>query len=265
MRLFEAEGLSKVYNRRRVVNSVSFGVDGGEVVGILGPNGAGKTTAFRMCVGMIRPAAGKVYLDGKDISKLPMYKRARRGMTYLAQEPSIFQQLTVEDNLLAVLEMQNSHKKGQRRKAARMLGDLNLGHLSDHYAYTLSGGERRRLEIARALCTNPKLILLDEPFTGIDPIAVAELQEMVANLKYRGIGVLVTDQNVLEALRIIDRAYILSEGEVVTRGTAAELLEDPVAREIYLGYRIQHAHIGGESAVTEPVPAPAEDVADKHS
>ena len=255
MPLFETRDLTKYYSRRAVVDHVSLQVDGGEIVGILGPNGAGKTTAFRMCIGMIKPAHGQTFFDGHDVSRLPMFKRSRLGMSYLAQAPTIFRHLTVEDNLLAILEMRGMSRAERLRRAERMLEEFGLDHLTGHMAYTLSGGERRRLEIARALCTDPKLMLLDEPFTGIDPIAVGELQDMVAGLKFRGIGVLITDHNVLEALRITDRAYILSEGKIVTQGTSQELLDDPVARQSYLGYRIRHSHIGLEA----PGEAPEED------
>ncbi len=243
-KLFEARGLVKYYSRRAVVNHVSFDVEQGEAVGMLGPNGAGKTTAFRMCIGLIRPADGAVFFQGQDITHMPMHRRARLGMSYLAQEPSLFKNMSVEDNLLAVMEMQGVSKKERIQRADRVLDEFGLTDLREHGAYSLSGGERRRLEIARALCSDPKIVLLDEPFTGIDPIAVGEVQDLVIGLKYRGIGVLVTDHNVLEALRITDRAYILSEGEVVTHGTAAEILEDPIARESYLGDRIQATHIG---------------------
>ena len=247
MQLFETRELTKYFNRRAVVDQVSFGVDKGEVVGMLGPNGAGKTTAFRMCIGMIKPAHGQTFFDGKDVTDLPMYRRSRLGMGYLAQEPSIFRHMTVEDNLLAIVEMRGTKGSEASHRMTRMLEEFGLSHLKGHMAYTLSGGERRRLEIARVLSTDPKLILMDEPFTGIDPIAVGELQDLVVGLKYRGIGVLITDHNVQEALRITDRAYVLNEGKVVTQGTSEELLEDPVARKIYLGYRIQHVHIGRES------------------
>jgi len=246
--LFQARGLVKYYARRAVVDHVSFQVDRGEAVGMLGPNGAGKTTAFRMCIGLIRPADGSVFFDGNDVTRLPMYRRARLGMSYLAQEPSLFQNMTVAENLLAVMEMQGRRRAERRAKARQMLDEFGLRHLRDQLAYSLSGGERRRLEIARALCGDPKLILLDEPFTGIDPIAVGEVQDLVVGLKYRGIGVLITDHNVLEALRITDRAYILSEGKIVTQGTAEAILEDPIARESYLGDRIRAEHI-------EPYPA----------
>jgi len=261
MHLFETKDLTKYYSRRAVVDHVSIHVDKGEVVGILGPNGAGKTTAFRMCIGLIKPAHGWTFFDGNDVTRLPMYKRSRLGMSYLAQEPSIFRNMTVEDNLLAILEMRGVRQPAADVKANEMLDEFGLLHLRDHMAYTLSGGERRRLEISRALCTKPKLMLLDEPFTGIDPIAVGELQDMVAGLKYRGLGVFITDHNVLEALRIVDRAYILSEGKTVTQGTSEELLDDPIARKSYLGYRIQHVHIGldqPEKAAEEGQPAPAE-------
>jgi len=252
-RLFAADGLVKYYSRRAVVDEVSFHVNRGEIVGILGPNGAGKTTAFRMCVGLVRPAAGRVLFNGRDVTRLPMHRRARLGMGYLAQEPSLFRDMTVEDNLLAVMEMRGVERRARRAKATRMIGEFGLSRLRGHVAYSLSGGERRRLEIARALCSDPLLILLDEPFTGIDPIAVAEVQNLVMHLKVRGIGVLITDHNVIEALRITDRAYILSEGRIVTRGTAEQILEDPIARKHYLGDRIQAAHLGHGSA-----PGPAD-------
>lgn len=257
MQLFETRELTKYFSRRTVVDHLSIAVDSGEVVGMLGPNGAGKTTAFRMCVGLIKPAHGQVFFNGKDVTRLPMYQRSRLGMSYLAQEPSIFRHMSVLDNLLAILEMQGKKTSEGRSQAEQMLDEFGLGHMGEQIAYTLSGGERRRLEIARSLCINPKLILMDEPFTGIDPIAVGELQDLVAGLKYRGIGILITDHNVQEALRIADRAYILSEGKIVTQGTAEELLEDPIARKSYLGYRIQHVHIGLEAPNATPEPSPA--------
>jgi lipopolysaccharide export system ATP-binding protein len=243
-KLFEAQGLLKYYGGRAVVNDVSFDVNRGEAVGMLGPNGAGKTTAFRICIGLIKPAAGKVLLEGRNVTALPMHRRSRLGMSYLAQEPSLFRNMTVEDNLTAIMEMQGVGRRDRNRRAEEALEEFGLEDLRGHAAYSLSGGERRRLEIARALCADPKIILLDEPFTGIDPIAVGEVQDLVVGLKYRGIGVLITDHNVLEALRITDRAYILSEGRVVTHGTAEQILEDPIARESYLGDRIQAVHIG---------------------
>ena len=241
--LFQAKGLVKYYSRRAVVNHVSFEVDRGEAVGMLGPNGAGKTTAFRMCIGLVRPADGSVFFNGTDVTHMPMFRRARLGMSYLAQEPSLFTNMSVEQNLLAVMEMQGIGRPARRAKAREMLDEFGLHHLRDQLAYSLSGGERRRLEIARALCGDPKIILLDEPFTGIDPIAVGEVQDLVVGLKYRGIGVLITDHNVLAALRITDRAYILSEGKIVTEGTAEAILDDPIARESYLGDRIRAEHI----------------------
>ena len=243
-KLFRVERLVKYYSRRAVVNEVSFDVNEGEIVGMLGPNGAGKTTAFRMCIGMIKPAAGKVFFRGREVTRLPMHRRARLGMGYLAQEPSLFQSLAVEDNLLAVMEMRGVRKKERHERCDELLEEFGLTHLRKNRAYSLSGGERRRLEIARALSSEPGLILLDEPFTGIDPIAVGEVQDLVMKLKYKGIGLLITDHNVLEALRITDRAYILSEGRIVTQGSAREILDDPVARERYLGDRIQPEHIG---------------------
>jgi len=242
-KLFEARGLVKYYSRRAVVNDVSFDVGCGEIVGILGPNGAGKTTAFGMCIGLTRPAGGTVLFKGGDVTHLPMHRRARLGMGYLAQEPSLFQDMTVEDNLLAVLEMRGVKRTERRDRTEAMLEEFGLTRLLDHMAYSLSGGERRRLEIARCLCCDPEIIMLDEPFTGIDPIAVGEVQDLVVHLKGRGIGVLITDHNVLEALRIIDRGYILSEGRIMTQGTAAELVEDPLAQEHYLGDRIRAEHL----------------------
>jgi lipopolysaccharide export system ATP-binding protein len=242
-KLLEAQGLVKRYGGRAVVNHVSFAVEVGEAVGMLGPNGAGKTTAFRMCIGLVRPAAGSVLFNGLDVTRLPMHQRCRFGMGYLAQEPSLFQSMTVEDNLLAIMEMQGVNRATRNKKAQEMLAEFGLSQLRDQPAFTLSGGERRRLEIARALCGEPKIILLDEPFTGIDPKAVGEVQSMVVGLKYRGIGVLITDHNVLEALRITDRAYILSEGKIVAQGTAEEILEDPIARKSYLGDRIKLEHL----------------------
>ncbi len=242
-KLLQAKGLVKRYGGRAVVDHVSFNVEPGEAVGMLGPNGAGKTTAFRMCIGMIRPAAGSVTFNGQDVTRLAMHQRCRLGMSYLAQEPSLFQSMSVEDNLIAIMEMQGVDRPTRDRKARQMLEEFGLTALRDQEAFTLSGGERRRLEIARALCGDPKIILLDEPFTGIDPIAVGEVQGMVVGLKYRGIGVLITDHNVLEALRITDRAYILSEGKIVAQGTAEQILEDPVARKSYLGDRIRAEHL----------------------
>lgn len=242
-KLLEAQGLVKRYNGRAVVDHVSFSVGAGEAVGMLGPNGAGKTTAFRICIGMIKPAAGSVVFNGTEVTRFPMHQRCRLGMSYLAQEPSLFQAMSVEHNLTAIMEMQGIGRAARDKKAREMLGEFGLTALRDQPAFTLSGGERRRLEIARALCGDPKIMLLDEPFTGIDPIAVSDVQNMVVGLKYRGIGVLITDHNVLEALRITDRAYILSEGRIVAQGSAEQILADPVARKSYLGNRIRAEHL----------------------
>lgn len=230
-----SENLVKIYKKRKVVNGVSIEVRQGEIVGLLGPNGAGKTTTFYMITGMIRPNVGSIYLDNREISKLPMYKRARMGIGYLAQEPSIFRRLTVEQNILAVLETLTISKSERKQRLEELLAELNLSYLAKNKAYTLSGGERRRVEITRALVTNPKFILLDEPFAGIDPIAVEEIQNIVQNLKYKGIGVLITDHNVHETLSITDRAYLMYEGVVLKSGTAEFLAHDPEAIKLYLG------------------------------
>ena len=232
-----AEELVKVYSRRRVVDGVSLDVAQGEIVGLLGPNGAGKTTTFYMMVGLIRPNAGKIYLDGESITRLPMYRRARLGLGYLAQEASVFRKLTVEQNLLAILETLTSSRSERQERCAALLEELDLGRLRKQKAYTLSGGERRRVEIARALVTDPDFILLDEPFTGVDPIAVEEIQEILRRLKGRGLGVLITDHNVRETLHITDRAYIMNAGRILVSGDAETLVDDPIARKIYLGQR----------------------------
>jgi len=234
-REIRTDSLVKFYSKRQVVNSVSITVRRGEIVGLLGPNGAGKTTTFYMIVGLIRPNAGRIYLDDTDISKKPMYKRARMGIGYLPQEPSIFRKLSVGDNVMAVLEFQ---KLGYRRRRARMkdlLEELHVAHLEKRDGYTLSGGERRRVEIARALAIQPDFILLDEPFAGVDPIAVEDIQSIVYELKRKGYGVLITDHNVRETMRITDRAYIMNEGEILISGPARELAVNPEARRIYLG------------------------------
>jgi len=233
----EAEGLERFYGRWRVVNGVSVHVRRGEVVGLLGPNGAGKTTTFYMIVGLLQPNAGRVRLDGRDITAEPMYRRARMGLGYLAQEPSIFRRLTVRDNVLAVLETMKLSRAEREARLARLLDDLNLTHLADRLASKLSGGERRRVEITRALAREPSFMLLDEPFVGIDPIAVAEIQDIVRRLRDRGLGVLITDHNVRETLRITDRAYIMYEGRILLQGTAEALANDPEARKHYLGDR----------------------------
>lgn len=232
----EVTGLVKTYGGRRVVDGVNLDIGPGEVVGLLGPNGAGKTTSFYMVVGLIRPEAGTIRVGGVDITREPMYIRARRhGISYLPQEPSVFRRLTVEDNLMAILEGLRLTRQERRRRCTTLLRELGLTHLADHRAYTLSGGERRRVEIARALTTNPLFLLLDEPFTGIDPIAIADIQQLVSELKQRGIGVLVTDHNVRETLRITDRAYIIADGKIFRSGPPEELEKDPKVRKVYLG------------------------------
>jgi lipopolysaccharide export system ATP-binding protein len=234
-----AEGLVKVYGRRRVVDGVSLEVHPGEIVGLLGPNGAGKTTTFYMVVGLVRPNAGSVRLDSRDIARLPMYRRARMGIGYLPQEPSIFRKLTVQDNLGAVLEMQQISRAERERRINRLLDELHIAALRKDMAYVLSGGERRRVEIARALATEPTFILLDEPFTGIDPIAIDDIKDILVTLKARGIGVLLTDHSVRDTLAVTDRSYIIYQGQILTQGSAAELLSDPVARKFYFGERFE--------------------------
>ncbi|MGH7493419.1 MAG: LPS export ABC transporter ATP-binding protein [bacterium] len=230
-----AEKLVKVYNERRVVSEVSIAVEQAEIVGLLGPNGAGKTTTFYIITGMIRPTSGRIFLGDTDVTALPMYQRARSGVGYLPQEPSIFRRLTVEQNILAVLETLPLSHQERRQRLEQLLDELAISHLAKNYAYTLSGGERRRTEISRALVTNPRFILLDEPFAGVDPIAVEDIQEIVRGLKQKGIGVLITDHNVHETLSITDRAYLLYEGRVLKAGTADFLANDPEARKLYLG------------------------------
>jgi len=232
-----AENLVRHYGKWRVVNDVSIHVNRGEVVGLLGPNGAGKTTSFYMIVGLLRPSSGRIRLEGEDITNEPMYLRARRGLGYLAQEPSIFRRLSVRDNVLAVLETMKLTRAERNTRLEKLLDDLNLTHLADRLATKLSGGERRRVEITRALAREPNYMLLDEPFVGIDPIAVSEIQDIVGRLRDRGLGVLITDHNVRETLRITDRAYIMYEGRILLQGTAEQLANDPEARKIYLGER----------------------------
>lgn len=227
--------LVKSYRSRTVVNEVSINVNQGEIVGLLGPNGAGKTTTFYMVVGLIKPDAGKVFLDDKEITKLPMYKRAQLGIGYLPQEASVFRKLTVEENILAVLEMIGLSKAAQKEKLESLLDEFRLHHVRKNNGDSLSGGERRRTEIARALAVDPKFILLDEPFAGVDPIAVEDIQTVVARLKYRNIGILITDHNVNETLSICDRAYLLIDGKIFQHGTAEELAEDEQVRRLYLG------------------------------
>jgi len=229
------EKLVKVYRKRTVVDNIDIEVDRGEVVGLLGPNGAGKTTTFYIIIGFIKPKSGKVMLDGDEITALPMYRRARLGIGYLPQEQSVFRKLTVEQNIMAILEMQKMKSSERKKRCQELLGELDIGHLAKNKAYTLSGGERRRVEIARALVTNPRFILLDEPFSGIDPITVEEIKQIISRLKSKGLGVLITDHNVRDTLSITDRAYIIFEGRILKSGTSEFLANDPEARRIYLG------------------------------
>lgn len=233
--ILKANNLVKVYSGRTVVNNVSIEVNQGEIVGLLGPNGAGKTTSFYIVVGLVKPKEGTVYLDDKDITNLPVYKRAQLGVGYLAQEASVFRNLSVEENILAVLEMTNLSKKEQREKMESLLEEFSLTHVRKNKGMVLSGGERRRTEIARALAVDPKFVLLDEPFAGVDPIAVEEIQSIVAKLKNKNIGILITDHNVNETLSITDRAYLLFEGSILKSGTAEELAADEEVRRVYLG------------------------------
>ena len=237
--LLRAEGLFKRYRKRAVVNDVTIEVRRREVVGLLGPNGAGKTTTFYMIVGMIRPTAGKVFFDGAEITREPMYKRARRGIGYLSQEASVFRRLTVRENITAVLELLGMPKRERGERCDRLLEDLGITHIAGSRGYMLSGGERRRTEIARALAAEPGFILLDEPFAGIDPIAVEDIMRIVHDLKDRNIGVLITDHNVHETLSITDRSYLLFEGKIMTSGTAEYLAGDPEARRLYLGEKFR--------------------------
>jgi lipopolysaccharide export system ATP-binding protein len=239
--LLRTQSLVKAFKKRTVVREVSIEVAPGEIVGLLGPNGAGKTTTFNMTVGLLRPDAGHVFFGGKDITQLPMYQRARAGMAYLAQEASVFRQLTVRENLIAVLEFQGLTRAERDKRADALLDEFSIARLANSPAYTLSGGERRRTEIARALVTQPKVFLLDEPFAGIDPIAVDDLQHMVRGLADKGIGVLITDHNVRETLHISDRAYIISDGTVICAGTPEAIASDPLARRHYLGENFEIA------------------------
>jgi lipopolysaccharide export system ATP-binding protein len=235
MMILRSENLVKFYGRRKVVKEVSLEVHQGEIVGLLGPNGAGKTTTFYMTVGFIQPNEGNVFLNDENITDLPMYQRARRGIGYLPQEPSVFRKLSVEDNIKAVLEMTALSKEEQRDKLESLIDEFRLDTVRNSFGDTLSGGERRRTEIARALATNPSFILLDEPFAGIDPIAVEDIQYIVAKLKTKNIGILITDHNVQETLSITDRAYLMFEGSILKAGTAEELAADEVVRKVYLG------------------------------
>jgi len=235
MHLLETKGLMKEYGRRRVVDSIDINVRRGEVVGLLGPNGAGKTTTFYMVTGIVPPDKGKIIFDRKDITRMPMHMRARYGIGYLSQDPSIFRKLTVEENIMAVLETLGFSPRERRRRCEELLGELKISHLRKNMAYTLSGGEKRRVEITRALVTNPMFILLDEPFSGIDPIAVSECQEIIKELRDKGLGILLTDHNVRETLTITDRSYLMADGRILISGTKEDLISNPKAREIYLG------------------------------
>jgi lipopolysaccharide export system ATP-binding protein len=231
--------LTKSYGDRRVVDEVSVSVREGEVVGLLGPNGAGKTTTFNMIVGVMRPASGDIYLDGEELTRLPMYKRARKGIGYLSQEPSVFRKLTVRKNLEAILESLPISRDTREEKLDGLLRELNISHLVSRKADSLSGGERRRVEISRALVTDPSFILLDEPFTGIDPIARADIQQIITDLKKKGLGLLITDHNVRETLEITDRAYLIYDGKILFKGTSEELTQDPQVKKVYLGERFR--------------------------
>ena len=235
----EAQKLVKIYKGRRVVGDVSLAMETGEIVGLLGPNGAGKTTTFYMMVGLVKPDEGRVMLDGVDITNKPMYMRARLGLGYLAQEASVFRKLTVAENVQLVLEMRGVGRKERLRRTDELLEELGISNVRDSLGMVLSGGERRRAEIARALATDPKFILLDEPFTGVDPIAIGDIQDIISHLKDRGIGIVITDHNVRETLAITDRAYIMSDGEIKTSGPSAQLPDDPIARKFYLGDRFE--------------------------
>lgn len=240
-----AEHLFKKYKSRAVVNDVSVRVEQGEIVGLLGPNGAGKTTSFYMIVGLIKPNEGKIFLEDQDITHLPMYQRAKRGIGYLAQEASVFRKLTVEENILAVLEMRNYSKQERKEKTDQLIEEFSLQKVRKNLGMSLSGGERRRTEIARALAVDPKFVLLDEPFAGVDPIAVEEIQMIVAKLKHKNIGILITDHNVDETLSITDRAYLMVDGKLFKAGTAEELANDPLVRKVYLGqnFKLRRANI----------------------
>jgi len=236
MQTLATDEIAKSYRGRRVVNGVSLHINQAEVVGLLGPNGAGKTTSFYMIVGLVPPDSGRILVDGQDISNIPMYLRARNyGISYLPQEPSVFRKLSVEENIMAVLEVQPITWQERRKKRDQLIDELGLGHIRNNMGYALSGGERRRVEIARALCIAPKFILLDEPFSGIDPIAVLDLQKIIFDLKASGIGVLITDHNVRETLSVTDRAYIINEGRIFRTGTPEQLGNDPEVKRVYLG------------------------------
>lgn len=230
-----AEGIVKAYDKREVVCGVDFEINPGEIVGLLGPNGAGKSTSFYMIVGLVSVTRGRVWLDGEDVTDVPMYKRSRKGIGYLPQEPSIFRNLTVKENIQAIAETLKIGRQERKAVIEEHLEELGLGRLADQKAYTLSGGERRRLEISRALVTSPKYILMDEPFSGVDPISVKDVQDIILKLRKRGIGILITDHNVRETLKIVDRAYLLHGGKVIAKGSGEDLVNDPSSRELYLG------------------------------
>lgn len=235
--LVRTEKLVKSYKGRKVVCEVDINVKPGEIVGLLGPNGAGKTTSFYMIVGLVSPSGGKVFFNGRNVTNVPMYKRARMGMGYLSQEPSIFRKLTVQDNVMAILETLPISRRERKQRLEYLLEELKISHLAKQRAYTLSGGERRRLEITRALVTNPSIILLDEPFAGVDPLAVNDVQEIIKSLREKGLGVLITDHSVRDTLAVVDRAYLLCEGTVLREGDSDFLVNDEVSRELYLGPR----------------------------
>ncbi len=235
--LIRTDKLVKAYKGRKVVREVEINVKAGEIVGLLGPNGAGKTTSFYMIVGLVKPTKGKVYFQGKNVTNTPMFKRARMGMGYLSQEPSIFRKLTVQENVMSILETLPLTHKERKDRLEQLLDDLKISKLAKQKAYTLSGGERRRLEIARSLVTNPAIILLDEPFAGVDPLAVADVQEIVKSLKEKGLGVLITDHSVRDTLEVVDRAYLLCDGQVLREGNSEFLVNDEMSRELYLGPR----------------------------
>jgi lipopolysaccharide export system ATP-binding protein len=239
MSLLKTAGLKKTYQGKQVVNGVSLEVRSGEIVGLLGPNGAGKTTTFYMIVGIIKPNAGAVFIDDQDISQIPIHQRARLGIQYLPQEPSVFRKLTVAENIMAILQTLNLDKAARQVKLAELLKELKISHLADHKAYSLSGGERRRVEITRALVTAPRFILLDEPFAGIDPLAVNDIQSIIQNLKEKGLGILISDHNVRETLGVCDRAYILNEGLILEEGTPERIVSSDLAKKIYLGESFQ--------------------------
>jgi len=239
MHLLEIKDLAKSYDGREVVKGVDLLVKRGEIVGLLGPNGAGKTTTFYMVVGVIPPNRGKIVFDNNDITSLPIHERARFGIGYLSQEASVFRKLTVEENIMAILETLDISKQERKNRLKMLLDELNIAHLAKNKAYTLSGGERRRLEITRALVTNPSFILLDEPFSGIDPIVVNEAQEIIKELKQRGLGILLTDHNVRETLSITDRAYLIADGKILISGSASDLINNPQARQVYLGEKFR--------------------------